>query len=104
MIVKTIQYLLPAAQFVVRGEPTTQEEYVAQVTWHDTRRQPSWAEIEAARPAAETAAANAVAQAARRAAFQVEADPLFFAWQRGEGTEAEWLDKCAEIRARYPYT
>jgi hypothetical protein len=46
---------------------------------------------------------NAEAQANRRGAFQAEADPLYFAWQRGETTEEDWLAKCAEIRARYPY-
>jgi hypothetical protein len=46
---------------------------------------------------------NAEAQINRRGAFQAEADPLFFAWQRGEATEEDWLAKCAEIRARYPY-
>jgi hypothetical protein len=38
----------------------------------------------------------------RRQAYQLEADPLFFKWQRGESTEQAWLDKIAEIRARYP--
>jgi hypothetical protein len=47
---------------------------------------------------------NAEAQAARRSAFQNEADPLFFAWQRGESTEQAWLDKCTEIRDRLPYS
>jgi hypothetical protein len=42
-------------------------------------------------------------QDARQSAFQREADPLFFKVQRGEATEQEWLDKVAEIRARYPY-
>jgi hypothetical protein len=46
---------------------------------------------------------NAEAQTNRRGAFQAEADPLYFAWQRGEATEEDWLTKCAEIRARYPY-
>jgi len=46
---------------------------------------------------------NAEAQAHRRGAFQVEADPLYFAWQRGEATEEDWLAKCAEIRTRFPY-
>ena len=41
--------------------------------------------------------------AARRGAYAVEADPLYFGWQRGENTEQAWLDKVAEIRARYPY-
>jgi hypothetical protein len=56
------------------------------------------------RPEAEVAAErHAEIQAARRGAFQTEADPLYFAWQRGEATEEDWLAKCAEIRARYPY-
>jgi hypothetical protein len=37
----------------------------------------------------------------KRAAYAAESDPLFFKWQRGEGTEQAWLDKVAEIQARY---
>lgn len=40
--------------------------------------------------------------AMRQAACQLESDPLFFKWQRGEATQQQWLDKIAEIRARYP--
>ena len=32
----------------------------------------------------------------------VEADPLFFKAQRGEVEQQVWLDKVAEIKARYP--
>jgi hypothetical protein len=39
----------------------------------------------------------------RRAAYVIEADPLFFMSQRGEATTAEWQAKVAEIKARYPY-
>jgi hypothetical protein len=42
-------------------------------------------------------------EAKRQAAFQIEADPLFFKWQAGEGTEAAWSAKRDDIRARYPY-
>lgn len=45
----------------------------------------------------------AQARAARASAYRQEADPRFFKWQRGEGSEQDWLDKVAEIRARYPY-
>ena len=41
--------------------------------------------------------------AARAVAYNSEADPLFFKAQRGEATEAEWLAKIAEIKARFPY-
>jgi hypothetical protein len=42
-------------------------------------------------------------EAKRHAAYTSEADPLFFKWQAGEGTEADWLAKRQEIRDRYPY-
>lgn len=46
---------------------------------------------------------NMEAKANRQAAFIQEADPLYFASRRGEIDERVWLDKVAEIRARYPY-
>jgi hypothetical protein len=42
-------------------------------------------------------------EANRHTAYTAEADPLFFQWQAGEGTEADWLAKRQEIRDRYPY-
>lgn len=60
--------------------------------------------------AAEIAAHNAESipsrqrqEEARRAAYQVEADPIFFMAQRGEATMSEWTAKVAEIKARFPY-
>jgi len=32
-------------------------------------------------------------EAVRQAAYQLEADPLFFKWHAGESTEADWLAK-----------
>ena len=40
--------------------------------------------------------------ALRRAAYAAESDPIYFMWQRGEATQQQWLDKIAEIKARYP--
>lgn len=45
---------------------------------------------------------NLQAKANRANAYLNESDPLFFKWQRGEATQQEWLDKVAEIKARYP--
>ena len=52
--------------------------------------------VKAAAIAAEKADAN------RKAAYIAEADPLFFKAQRGEVEQQVWLDKVAEIKARYP--
>jgi hypothetical protein len=42
-------------------------------------------------------------EAKRATAYALEADPLFFQAQRGKATQQQWLDKIAEIEARYPY-
>jgi hypothetical protein len=39
---------------------------------------------------------------ALREALAQEADPVFFRWQRGEATKADWLAAVAEVKARYP--
>jgi hypothetical protein len=52
---------------------------------------------------ADPAVLQAEQEAKRQAAYTAEADSLFFKWQAGEATEAEWLAKREEIRTRYPY-
>ena len=40
--------------------------------------------------------------AMRHAAYVAESDPIFFMSQRGEATQQQWLDRVAEIKARWP--
>lgn len=63
-----------------------------------------WSVIElTAEEVAQQQAERAAQIAAQRAqAYRTESDPLFFKSQRGEATQQEWLDKVAEIKARYP--
>ena len=42
-------------------------------------------------------------EAARRVAYQTDSDPLFFGWQRGENTEAEWLAAVQAVKDAHPY-
>lgn len=53
--------------------------------------------------AAYTAGEKGRVELRRLAAYQNEADPLFFKVQRGEATLEEWQAKIAEIKARFPY-
>lgn len=53
--------------------------------------------------AEQTAQFNESQKKKRHAAYIAESDPIFFKSQRGEATNQEWLDKIAEIDARYPY-
>jgi hypothetical protein len=93
----TLTHLHPDAQWTLDGDTYDG------LTWLDATPKPTEAELLAAWPEVEVARANAAAAAARAVAYSVEADPLFFYWQAGEGDEAAWLGKRAEIRDRYPY-
>ena len=73
------------------GQSTTREMNVEEIAQIE----------ESARHSAELEAQQLENQ--KRNAYAAESDPLFFKWQRGEGTEQAWLDKVAEIQARYPY-
>lgn len=64
---------------------------------------PSKAEVEAEWSRLKAEQPRKEAEANRAAAFRSEADPLFFKWQAGEGTEAEWRAARDAIRARFPY-
>jgi nucleoid-associated protein YgaU len=55
----------------------------------------AWADGAAARAAAQV-------QANRRAAYQAEADPLFFEEQAGEVADGTWAAKRADIKQRFP--
>lgn len=46
---------------------------------------------------------NASQSKKRHATYIAESDPIFFKWQRNEATQQEWIDKIAEIDARFPY-
>ena len=59
-------------------------------------------EAEAEAAAAAQEAALALRSEAVRQALAVEADPLFFRWQRGEAQREEWLEAVARVKARYP--
>jgi len=45
----------------------------------------------------------AAVEDARRADYEKQSDPLFFEWQRGDGTEQAWLDAVAAVKAAHPY-
>jgi hypothetical protein len=93
----TLTHLRPGAQWSLNGD-----SYDG-LTWLDETPAPTEAELLAAWPEVEVARANEAAAAQRAVAYKAEADPLFFYWQAGEGTEEAWLEKRAEIRDRYPY-
>ena len=71
--------------------------------WRDSSEKPKYEEIVAAWDQVSLEIETEKVDSLRKAAYQKESDPLFFEFQRGEISQDVWLDKIAEIKARYPY-
>ena len=50
----------------------------------------------------EPAKQKAAATEARRQAYVLISDPVFFQWQRGEATEEDYKAAVAQVQADYP--
>ena len=78
------------------------EEYSG-LTWLDDSPKPSKATLEAAWPQVKYDRAYAQVERERHAAYLADADPLFFKWQRGTGTEQAWRDAVQAVKDAHPY-
>lgn len=82
-------------------DPSKGHVYENIIVHDDTKTLPSKEECEAGIIALQAEWDAKLINQQRQSAYQTESDPLFFKWQRGEATEQEWLDKVAEIKARF---
>jgi hypothetical protein len=71
--------------------------------WLDDSPKPTKKALEALWPEVQHARAVAAVEIARAAAYRETADPLFFQYQRGEATEAEWLAAVQAVKTAHPY-
>lgn len=71
--------------------------------WQDASRKPTQAELDALWLQVVYENQVAEVEAARLAAYKKECDPLYFKWQRGDATEAEWLAAVAKVKTANPY-
>lgn len=81
--------------------PTHNETEVAEKVGFLQRADGSWEQAWRVRPMNEQELESVTQEKdyERKRAYQNEADPLFFKWQRGEATQQQWLDKINEIKA-----
>lgn len=93
-ITAALRHLRPGAQWSIPAGCTTADC----VIWHDEAKPVTQKELNAAMALPDLA----LIAAQRATAYAAEADPLFFAAQRGEATMEQWRAKVDEIRNRYP--
>ena len=73
------------------------------LNWIGPGDKPTQAELDAAWPQVDYDRQVVAVENARRADYEAQSDPLFFEWQRGDGTEQAWLDAVAAVKAANPY-
>jgi len=88
--------LYPGAEWTLNGDG------YEGLTWLSDGEVPSQAALDAAWAQVQADAELERVHRARQAAYLAESDPLFFAWQAGEGTQAEWEAARDAIKLRFP--
>jgi hypothetical protein len=96
-IVQVLSAKYPGSQWVLNGD-----DY-AGLDWLDELPKPTEKELEALWPAVQYETAYAQVEQARAAAYRETSDPIFFEYQRGDATEAEWLAAVQAVKDANPY-
>ncbi len=75
----------------------------AGLTWLSESKQPTEKELEALWPTVQYEVAYERVQQARAQAYRETSDALFFEYQRGDATEAQWLTAVQAVKDAHPY-
>ena len=87
----------PGTKWVMNGD-----DY-AGLDWQDESPKPTQAQLDALWPQVQYETQVAAVEQARLMAYEQQSDPIFFKWQRGDATEAEWREAVAKIKLDNPY-
>ena len=73
------------------------------LNWISGGEKPTKKSLEAEWAQVEYETACEQVEADRQVAYRLSADPIFFEFQRGDKTEAEWLDAVQAVKDANPY-
>ena len=73
------------------------------IVWEDESPKPTQAELDAQWPEVQYKWQCARVSRNRLTAYEQTSDPIFFEWQRGDATEAEWREAVAKVKLDNPY-
>jgi hypothetical protein len=85
------------------AEWTLNGDDYAGLTWLSEGEPPTEAELEALWPEVQYEVAYEQVEKARQVAYTTTSDPIFFEYQRGDKTEAEWLAAVQAVKDANPY-
>jgi hypothetical protein len=75
----------------------------AGLTWLSDSPKPTEKALEALWPEVQHEVAMEQVERARAQAYRETSDPIFFQYQRGDATEAEWLAAVQAVKDSHPY-
>jgi len=75
----------------------------AGLTWLSESLKPSEDDLLSLWPEVQYEVAYEQVEKARAVAYRESSDPIFFQYQRGDKTEAEWLAAVEAVKAAHPY-
>lgn len=87
----------PGAQWVLNGDDYSGLE------WLDESPKPTKKALEALWPEVQAETERAQVERARQQAYRETSDPIYFEYQRGDKTEAEWLAAVQAVKDANPY-
>jgi hypothetical protein len=87
----------------VGAEWTLNGDEYAGLTWLSDSPKPTEKALEALWPEVQYEVAYEQVEQARAQAYRETSDPIFFEYQRGDKTEAEWLAAVQAVKDAHPY-
>ena len=94
--------LVLARRFAGKAWTLVGDEY-AGLEWSDDSIKPSEKQLEALWPEVHLEVETEQVEQARQVAYRETSDPIFFEYQRGDKTEAEWLAAVQAVKTAHPY-
>jgi len=85
------------------SEWTLEGEDYSGLTWLSDTPKPTEKALEALWPEVQYEVAYEQVEQARAQAYRETSDPIFFQYQRGDKTEAEWLAAVQAVKDAHPY-
>ena len=89
--------LYPGSEWTLNGDS------YGGLTWLSEGDAPSEAELQAEWEQVEYEVAFEAVEQARAEAYRATSDPIFFEYQRGDATEAQWLAAVKAVKDANPY-
>ena len=75
----------------------------ATLNWISAGVPPTQAELDTQWPTVDYNNQYNAVETTRRTQYETQSDGIYFAWQRGDATEAEWRAAVAKVKADNPY-